>query len=300
MSNFTDKSEILRRIEFLQTFFESSDLSRSHFNPHISEHETTPSHQDGFDGKLYLEALFDMVEKDQIMFGRETWHALEDSSHSPAEMLLRLHTENKEPLPPYPFIMRCYEANLTAELDLILFLKGLREFRTVWRDKGETQASINISARSLKNPDFVGIALNALEEDGSNIVFEIHETSDTIANHKTFRDFRKKGVRFALDDVILNVSDMMRLSHFDGLTSFMKLDHKLLNDQNYKPLLGPTLSFISSSVKNSRVVAEGVRTVEDAQILYQEYPDIKFVQGRHLPEGKVFSKSWKKKPKQPS
>lgn len=298
MAAFVTKSEILKRIEGLASSIKSAQISAATYGTDDAGHDTIiTSDQKQLSGEDYLEALTHMVEQGENIFGLETWHPLEDPAHSPAEMLLRLHNKQGQPLPPYPFVMLCYSQGLTAELDAILLLKGIHEFQTALRDQGISQISLNVSARSLKDSDFMKLALDALEKDGKDVVFEIHETSNTITNPDTLKLLKKKGVRFALDDVILNLSDMERFTQFEGLTSFMKLDHKLLTDSYYKPLLGPTMSFIASSTENNRIVAEGVKTVDDARLLHMQYPSIKFVQGRDLPDQKTFAKDWKVKPK---
>lgn len=291
------KSEIIKRIEGLASSLTTAQISTTISTDDAGHDVSITGEKKPLSGEDYLEALTHMVEHGENIFGIETWHPLEDPTQSPAEMLLRLKNKQGQPLPPYPFVMLCYSQGLTAELDAILLLKGLQEFQTALRDQGTKQISLNVSARSLKDPDFMKLALDVLEKDGRDVVFEIHETSDTISNPDTLKLLRKKGVRFALDDVILNLGDMERLTQFEGLTSFMKLDHKLLTDSYYKPLLGPTMSFIASSTEDNRIVAEGVKTVDDARLLHMQYPSIKFVQGRDLPDQKTFAKDWKAKPK---
>lgn len=241
---------------------------------------------------LYCDALMRMVENDEILFDLEPWHALENARRRSSEMLLRLRTKEGNPLSPYEFVTACYQNGLTAELDSILLAKGVHEFHLHWAGEGCERASINVSSLSLRNQDFIKTAMHILDGYGENIILEIHESSDSITNPGILRMFRKLGVQFALDDVMLNFGDVMRLNDFEGLTSFMKLDHKLLTDEKYRPLLAPTIAFILTSVKDTRIIAEGVSSVDAAKQLYEDFPEIKFVQGRDLPDQMTFSKSW--------
>lgn len=245
---------------------------------------------------LALTALAGSVIEDQPIFGIEPWHALHDDVplDAPGEMLLRLKDSRGEPLPPYPAIMTFYKNNMTAEIDTILFLCALREFK-----RGpERQVSINVSARSLKDGEFVKASIARLEaldlEPGRKVIIEIHEsTPNLIMNQKVLELFRKTGVLFAIDDVGLSMNDVFRLAEFDGIADFIKLDRQSVNSKPQNPnSLDHVVSFIHSMLPSTVMIAEGVKSAAHALDVHRYHPDIKYVQGLYLPGREEFAADW--------
>ena len=170
-------TELLRRIE---------NLIRS-FQKHVRDAEGTESEEQMVYGLRTLVALANMVLHKQDVFGIEPWHIISPYAplSMPGEMLLRVKDFKGNPMAPYPAIMAFYETGYTAQIDAILFLVALGQFERMRKAGTKKQVSINISARSLRDSDFVKATLARLESLQLNseekIIIEIHESSPHLA-----------------------------------------------------------------------------------------------------------------------
>jgi len=281
-ANKPDK-ELLGRIERLITRFHSL----------VKDAEGGPRESAFVYALRGLVCLAGMVLRNEDIFALEPWHA--QPSHPSAlkasEMLLRLKTYQGKPMPPYPIVMTFYEQGFTAELDGILFLAALNQFlRTRQKNTDHKQVSINISARSLRDPDFVKLTLERLEKadlpqdemGGNGIIMEIHESTPHLAvSRQILALYKNLGVAFAIDDVGLNMEDVLRLSEFEGITDYIKIDRHAVEDLS---LLERVVSFLGTVMPHTVMIAEGVKSIEHALTLERKFPEIRYVQGLYLPD----------------
>lgn len=245
---------------------------------------------------ISLQALTRAVESDELVFGIEEWHVIHDDPplDQPGEMLLRLTDDGGEALAPYPAIITFYQNNLTAEIDTVLCLCALKQFE----ETDERQVSINISARSLNDADFVKTVLGRIElmklPDDHKIILEIHEsTSGLVMNKKVLSLFRQCGIAFAMDDVGLSMNDVLRLSEFEDIADFIKVDRKSVCAHPEDPTsLDHVLQLVFSSLPDAIIVAEGVKSAEHALIIHEFHPQIRYAQGLYLPDRDTFAKDW--------
>lgn len=95
----------------------------------------------------------------------------------PGEMLLRLRDVEGNPLPPYPAIMAFYNNGMAAEIDTILALCAVQQFK----DSDEQQISVNVSGRSMRDATLIKTVLPVIEAmklpKAQKIIFEIHESA---------------------------------------------------------------------------------------------------------------------------
>lgn len=247
-----------------------------------------------------VRALQRALDRGTPVFGYEPWHPVTDSLFSdpaPNEMLMRLNDERGDPIAPYDSIMAFYDTGLTEPLDTLLFLCALRQFS----QSAERIVSINISARSLLSSDFIKTILARLEamrqsrqiRDG--VVIEIHESAPTLVMSRHILNlFHRFGARFAIDDVELSLGDAFRFSEFEDIASFIKIDRKVVCAPPESVNSLPTvISFIRSVLPHAKIVAEGVQTPEHAIDLHRLYPEIDYMQGRHLPDRQTFRDFWR-------
>ncbi|NCT40216.1 MAG: EAL domain-containing protein [Alphaproteobacteria bacterium] len=272
--------ELLSRIESLLTVYRRF----------VEDGEGTPQEESLVYGLRGLVNVANMILRNKIMFTMEPWHAIgpKPSLSRAGEMLLRLKDYQNEPMPPYPFIMAFYSNGFVPQLDTILVLAALRR---VEMDDRFRQVSINISAKSLRDADFVKVVLGRLEEmellyhPEHKIIFEIHESSVELAmSRKVLELFRSVGVGFAIDDVGMSMDDVMRLSEFEGIADYIKIDrHCVLGMPEDPNNLVNVMSFIRTMLPETVVIAEGVQSAEHAQTIMRDHPDIDYVQGLYLP-----------------
>lgn len=244
-----------------------------------------------------LEALARAVSSKQKIFGIEPWHPLTPGAFiSPGEYLLRLKNAAGEALPPYPMVMYFYENGLTAELDTILFLCALAQFK----EDSEKQVTVNISARSLAHGDFIKTVLAEMEKMGlapnsaEKIIFEIHESTGNVKMSMAVLEAMKKlGMGFAIDDVGLSLDNVFRLSSFDGIADFVKIDRKSVCAHPAEPYaLQHVMSFMRSLLPGAVAVAEGVQSPEHALQIVTDFPEICYAQGLYLPGRAEFAHAY--------
>jgi len=273
-------TELLRRIE---------NLIRS-FQKHVQDSEGTDQEEQMVYALRALVSLANMVLKKEDVFGIEPWHII--SPHAPlsmpGEMLLRVKDFKGEPMAPYPAIMAFYETGFTAQIDAILFLAALDQFDRMRQQGLEKQVSINISARSLRDSDFVKATIERLESLELNseekIIIEIHESSPHLAmSRQVLELYKVLDVGFAIDDVGLNMNDVLRLAEFEGLAEFVKIDrHSVCAQDGEANALSQVMSFVRTLMPDVVAVAEGVKSEGHAYEIAQAYPDIQYVQGLYL------------------
>lgn len=271
------EKEILRRVEGLITVFQSL----------VADAEGRKEEESLVYGLRALVCLANMIMRRQEIFGVETWHAISGSAplSMPGEMLLRLVNYRGEPMPPYPAIMAFYENGFTAAIDSILFLAALEQFRKApWKE-----ISVNVSARSLRDPDFVRTTLARLEtlelDDGRKIIMEIHESMPHLAmSRQVLELYSAMGVGFAIDDVGLNINDALRMGEFEGIAGYIKVDRRAVNaPPGASNNLAKVMGFIRTLVPGAVVVAEGVKNADQALYIHEAFPDVQYVQGVRLP-----------------
>jgi EAL domain-containing protein (putative c-di-GMP-specific phosphodiesterase class I) len=241
---------------------------------------------------LCLAALESSVAQKRAIFGIEPWHKVNKDAplRQPGEMLLRLKDAKGEPLPPYPAIMAFYNNGMTADIDTVLVLCALQQF--VQGD--EHQVSINVSGRSLRDAGFIKAVLPAIEDlkldKERSIIFEIHESAPSeIMSPRVLELCRKLGIMFAIDDVGLSLNDIFRLSQFELIADFVKLDRKSIATHPGKQnSLDHLLSLVNATLPNTYIVAEGVKSAQHAFDLLTHHKNIHYVQGMHLPGREQF------------
>jgi EAL domain-containing protein (putative c-di-GMP-specific phosphodiesterase class I) len=244
----------------------------------------------------FMQHLAHAVNAEAPVFDIEPWHPLDGTPFpSPGEMLLRVRDEAGDVLAPYPAVMTFYHNGFTSELDTILVMAALIQFRR----GNEKQVSINISCRSLDNADFVKTILAHLEmmklKPDEKILFEIHESNAAIKiNPKTLAMFKKFRVGFAMDDVGLSMNDVFRLSSFENVADYIKLDRASLGAHPEDPrALSHILSLAKSLLPDAVMVAEGIKSADHAKEILKIHPNIRYVQGMHLPDRETFAEQWK-------
>ncbi len=246
-----------------------------------------------------LKLLAESVRENRTIFHVEPWHALYEDLplQNAGEMLLRVKDAEGTVMPPYPAIMTLYSNGFTEELDTILCLCALRQFE----NGPDKQVSINVSSRSLQNADFVKAVLTRLDElnldeKTQKIILEIHESNAVVRiNEKTLDLFRNFGVGFAIDDVGLSMNDVFRLSAFENIADYIKLDRASLSAHTEDPRsLKPILTLALSLLPRAHMVAEGVQSAQHAADILNQHPGIHYVQGLYLPGREEFARDWAK------
>ena len=158
-----------------------------------------------------------------------------------------------------------------------------------WRDAGRAmRVAVNLSPVQFKDPNLVGMVLDALRQTGLTpdlLELEITEgvaLQDTAVTTQTLRAFRDHGVQIALDDFGTGYSSLSYLKRMP--LHCLKIDQSFVaglpDDAQDRSIIGAILAMASGL--GLRVTAEGVETAQQAQLLRQ--------MGCHTLQGYFYSK----------
>ena len=147
-----------------------------------------------------------------------------------------------------------------------------------WRAEGyrELRLAVNISARQLKQPDFVDLVRVVLAETGlpgAALEFEITEMSATqseSASVDRLRALRAMGIRISIDDFGTGFSSVSVLKHFP--VDSLKIDTSFVRDLVLDPNDAAIATAVVALAKSMglTVVAEGVENPAQLEFLRQQ------------------------------
>lgn len=220
-------------------------------------------------------ALDDAIKYDQFeLHYLPKWH-LKTEHIEGVEALVRWHHPIKGLLYPNEFVPVAESTGQIRLLDLLVSEKALNQHND-WLSRGVDLGilGINISARSLKHPDFFeqlkaiilnsGVPENKIEiEITETVMVENIEYAQVI-----FAELKKIGVRVALDDFGTGFSSLSYLKDFDFQT--LKIDRSFVMDyttNNTSLVLLKNIVQLGNEL-GVTVVAEGVETAKQQQDLY--------------------------------
>jgi diguanylate cyclase (GGDEF)-like protein len=191
-----------------------------------------------------------------------------------AEGLLRWNSPELGAVSPVEFIPIAEETRLIIPIGAWVIEEACRQMAQ-WRDEDqlELKVSINLSAVQLRDRDLVKTLRTSLAAHRiapGMLELEITETvlMDNAENYREEIDtLRKLGVKLSLDDFGTGYSSLSYLNRFP--LDRLKIDRAFVHDM----LDAPTdLAIIKAIIKlghelGLRVVAEGVETAHEAQVL---------------------------------
>ncbi len=187
------------------------------------------------------------------------------------EALARWQHPTRGLLAPNAFLPVAEERNLVAAIDRMILEQTLQDSAR-WRAKGlgVPRASVNVSAKRLRDPDLIG-SLRPLEIEPGTLAFELvesiylDENDDMVAWN--LDQIRELGIELDIDDFGTGYTSILSLLKLKPQR--LKIDRQLV-----MPIIGSTAQqqLIRSIVEIGHslgisVVAEGVETLEHAHIL---------------------------------
>jgi diguanylate cyclase (GGDEF)-like protein/PAS domain S-box-containing protein len=135
------------------------------------------------------------------------------------ELLLRLRTDEGRLLPPSAFLYVAERFGSILEIDSWVVQQAITLIATQAQVGRALTLNVNISAKSIGNPQLVALIDRALAEariDPASLVFELTESAavGNIDQAKTFTtELRSRGCRFALDDFGSGFGSFYYLKH---------------------------------------------------------------------------------------
>lgn len=191
------------------------------------------------------------------------------------EVLLRWHHPTRGLVPPGEFIPVAEQSGLIIPLGQWVLQRACGLLAAWAHDpqRAGWTLAVNLSARQLRQPDFVDTVRRALHEAGADarrLKLELtesqllHDVEDTIAKMEALAAL---GIQFALDDFGTGYSSLAYLKRLP-LTQ-LKIDRSFVRDLLTDPndaAIARTILQLAQSLEMD-VVAEGVETAEQFEVL---------------------------------
>ena len=220
-----------------------------------------------------LDLIDEAIAKDKFeLFIQPIVSTKDDKTPVYGEALLRLKDHNKNFVSPSEFVPIANANNRMFGVEMSI----LNQIGELWRANGYTifqhagveKISINISASSLQNPDFVTKVAQVCKKfkfGKKFLQFEItekviEENLDIIANH--IKDLAQYNISWAVDNFGTGYSDLSELLKL-GFEQ-IKVDRNFIMDLDNNDRNAISMKLIADSVKkeNCTIVACGVETEE--------------------------------------
>ncbi|NOZ09552.1 MAG: PAS domain S-box protein [Gammaproteobacteria bacterium] len=213
------------------------------------------------------------------------------------EILLRMHDENDQQIPPMAFIPAAERYGMMPAIDRWIVEKTFTSISNASAKRREEIdcLAINLSGQSLSDETFLDFVLNKLDESAvmpDQICFEITETA-AIANPQGAVRFidhlRARGCHFALDDFGSGLSSFAYLK--DMNVDFLKIDGYFVRDIADDPI---DLAMVESinhigHVMGIKTVAEFVES--ESVIIKLKELGVDYAQGYYIAKPQPLSES---------
>ncbi|UYI50025.1 EAL domain-containing protein [Vibrio natriegens] len=215
------------------------------------------------------------IEHDQFELHYLPKWNLQSEKVEGVEALVRWAHPYKGLLYPNNFIPVAEATGQIRLLDLLITEKALKQQKE-WLDRGIELGvvGVNVSARSLKHPEFFDGLKQVIARSGvptDKLEIEITETvmvENVETAQKIFAELKDLGIRIALDDFGTGFSSLSYLKDFDFQT--LKIDRSFVMDYTTNRASEVLLKSIIQlgNELGVTVVAEGVETVQQQADLY--------------------------------
>lgn len=191
-----------------------------------------------------------------------------------AEALVRKIDKDGSMVPPSQFVPQYEALNVLMHVDLHVLETTLATLRTL-RDRGiDLCISVNFSRSTLLLPDFVNRILTLCAQYGvptSSIMLEVTETISTIDFDRLrnlLQEIRQAGLHLSLDDFGSKYSNTSILAdiEFDEVKLDKTLVDNICHNTRSRTIL-KNLMGMCQELENTRVVAEGIETPDQADLL---------------------------------
>lgn len=226
--------------------------------------------------KLKLEIkLRQALEQEQLALYYQPKVDLESGQISGLEALMRWHDpENAVVLSPLHFIPLLEETGMILDAGLWALRKAISDANK-WKAMGvePPKIAVNVSPVQLRQKDFVRMVSDVVNDAGDlavSLQIEITESvimDDIKTNIEKLNLIRDMGIEVAIDDFGTGYSSLSYIAKLP--VNVLKIDRAFIIDMNTNP---DNLSIVSAIISlahslHLRVVAEGVETVEQAELL---------------------------------
>jgi diguanylate cyclase len=216
------------------------------------------------------------IERGELVLHYQTKLNLATGEIVGAEALLRWRHPQRGLILPGRFIAIAEDSGLIIPIGSWVLHEACRQARA-WQAAGlpPLRIAVNVSAVELRSPGFVAGLGAILTETGlepRHLELEITETGlmeDPQSVAEVLKGLKEIGVLLALDDFGTGYSSLSHLKHFpiDALKIDQSFVRNLITDEDGTGIVAALIGMAKSL--HMRVVAEGVETQEQLEILQQ-------------------------------
>ncbi|HKE78998.1 MAG TPA: EAL domain-containing protein [Solirubrobacteraceae bacterium] len=223
--------------------------------------------QDARDRLALESALRRGVDRGELRLHCQPLVSLAEGRIEGFESLVRWEHPERGLVPPASFIPLAEETGLIVAVGAWVLREACATLRRVLDETGMSwlQATVNVSPRQLRQPDFVAQVSSALDEHGlepGSLVVEITESAIMEAGAAAvLRSLKDLGVRLAMDDFGTGYSSLSHLRRFP--LDVIKVDRSFvaaLGDGQGSSIAGAIVSL--ARALGLRTVAEGIEDDE--------------------------------------
>jgi diguanylate cyclase (GGDEF)-like protein/PAS domain S-box-containing protein len=207
-----------------------------------------------------------------------------------AEVLLRWNHPKRGFVSPKEFIPLAEETGLIVPIGLFVLEQACKQLQG-WQNDSITRGmvlSVNVSAKQLRQPDFVFQVQRVLQESGAKpSLLKLELTESTVLDNVEYtinkmRELRLLGLSFSLDDFGTGYSSLQYLKQLplDQIKIDQSFVRDIVSDINDAAIVQTIIAM--TTALGLGVIAEGVETIEQYQFLDQH--------GCHSFQGYLFGK----------
>ncbi|WP_301110118.1 EAL domain-containing protein [Sporosarcina sp.] len=186
------------------------------------------------------------------------------------EALLRWNHSSRGMIPPGKFIPIAEETGLILPIGLWILETACKQAKE-WQNLGYTpiRMSVNVSLRQFKSHTFVSdvkktLKLTGLQPHYLNIEITESMTSDVDYCQQILQELRDIGIKASIDDFGTGYSSLSYLSKFP--ITHLKIDQSFIRELTDNSVIVKAIIDLAKNL-HLRVIAEGVETVEQAELL---------------------------------
>ena len=259
--------------------YRAKDAGKNNYQFYTSDMNTR-----AFEFLLMEAGLRKALDNDELEVFYQPQMNLKENCLIGMEALLRWNHPEKGMVSPGDFIPLAEETGLIEPIGEWV-LRAACTQNKLWQEEGYPPVcvSVNMSARQFRSRNIVELVGSILEETGLEPQYLEIELTESIIMHDvestiaTFKNLKKMGIKLAIDDFGTGYSSLAYLKLFpiDHLKIDRSFVFNIANDANDAAIAASVVILAHSM--NLQVVAEGVETIEQLDILRKQECD--FVQG---------------------
>lgn len=269
----TEKSTLLKKADIAMYAAKETGENTYKFYSELTELDTVE--------KLFLEQnLCKALERNEIIINYQPKMDIKTEAISGAEALIRWNSSQHGLISPAEFIPLAEEIGIINQIGEWVLIEACKQNK-IWQDKGypKMRISVNLSLRQLKGDNFVKIVERALDISGLESKYlELEITEGFFMKNSEYiieilTKLKNMGIYISIDDFGTGYSSLGRIKELP--VNILKIDRSFVTniccEESNKAIVVAIIELAHSL--GLRVLAEGVETIEDLNVLKKLHCD---------------------------